>query len=176
MRFSWDNDSVNTVSVSFENVYVAKNASDTAESINAKLAEGLHLVLTPGIYRLDAPLQVAQKGQVVLGLGLATLVPTAGTSAITVAAVDGVRVAGLLIQAGEKESPTLLEWGDEGYAGDATDPGVISDVFVRVGGPEPPEVAEKKAKIAVCTPSLSTRLHQPLHEESWAQYCRKLHA
>jgi hypothetical protein len=26
---------------------------------------------------------------------------------------------------------------------------VISDVFVRVGGPEPPDEAEKKAKIAV---------------------------
>jgi hypothetical protein len=35
-------------SVGFENVYVASNVSDTAASINAKLAEGLHLVLTPG--------------------------------------------------------------------------------------------------------------------------------
>jgi len=43
--------------VSFSEVYVASNATDTAAMINAKLAEGLHLVLTPGIYSLDLPLK-----------------------------------------------------------------------------------------------------------------------
>eukprot|EP01046_Picozoa_sp_COSAG06_P040698 COSAG06_NODE_4952_length_3835_cov_222.486884_1_plen_105_part_00 len=80
-----------------------------------------------GIYQLEAALEVKQKGQVILGLGLATLVPTAGTSIIKVGSVDGVRVAGLLLQAGMEESPTLLEWGEEGYAGDAEDPGVRFD-------------------------------------------------
>jgi hypothetical protein len=30
----------------------------------------------------------------------------------------------------------LLTWGSGGYAGDKTNPGVISDVFCRVGGPD----------------------------------------
>jgi hypothetical protein len=33
-------------------------------------------------------------------------------------------------------APTLLTWGSGGYAGDKTNPGVISDVFCRVGGPD----------------------------------------
>ena len=35
--------------------------------------------------------------------------------------------SGLLLEAGMEESPTLLEWGEEGYAGDAEDPGVRFD-------------------------------------------------
>jgi hypothetical protein len=136
--------------VGFENVYVAKNATDTSATINEKLAAGLHLLITPGIYQLEAALELKQKGQIVLGIGMATLVSAAGQPCIRVGAVPGVRVAGLLLQAGPVEAPTLLEWGPEGgFAGDETDPGVISDVFVRVGGPEPPEEAEKKTKVAV---------------------------
>ena len=68
-----------------------------------------------GIYQLEAALEVKQKGQVILGLGLATLVPTAGTSIIKVGSVDGVRVAGLLLEAGQVGSdlgellPLLLD-------------------------------------------------------------------
>jgi len=50
--------------------------------------------------------------------------------------LDGVRVAGVLLQAGSKRSDVLLEWGTEIYGGDASNPGVLSDVFVRVGGPD----------------------------------------
>ena len=35
----------------FENVFVATNATEVSD-INAKLEEGLHVVLTPGIYYL----------------------------------------------------------------------------------------------------------------------------
>ncbi len=35
--------------VGFESVYVANSDTDNAASINAKLADGLHVVLTPGI-------------------------------------------------------------------------------------------------------------------------------
>ena len=34
------------------------SANDTAAVINAKLSAGLHVVLSPGIYKLDAPLQL----------------------------------------------------------------------------------------------------------------------
>jgi hypothetical protein len=75
--------------------------------------------------------------QVLLGLGLATLRPTAGTAAIEVGDVAGVRVAGVLVQAGAAASDVLIEWGTAGgaFAGDASDPGALSDVYARVGGP-----------------------------------------
>jgi len=124
--------------VGFDQVYVATNATDTAASINAKLAEGLHLVLTPGIYHLDAPIEVTQANTVVLGLGLATLVATAGNAVVEVGDVAGVRVAGILMQAGPVESPDLMRVGTEGggFAGDAANPVVLSDIFARVGGPD----------------------------------------
>ena len=57
---------------SFTQVYVA-TAADSAKAINAKLAAGLHVVLSPGIYKLEATLQLSTPKQVLLGLGLATL-------------------------------------------------------------------------------------------------------
>ena len=84
--------------------------------------------------------------QVVLGLGLATLIAANGQPCITVGDVDGVRVAGVLLQAGEKPTPTLLRWGSEGgkYPGDAKNPGVMNDVNARVGGPDATEVQTEK--------------------------------
>jgi hypothetical protein len=42
---------------------VADNTTDTAASINAKLGSGLHVVLSPGIYTLDAAVEISQPGQ-----------------------------------------------------------------------------------------------------------------
>ena len=56
---------------SFTQVYVA-TAADSAAAINAKLAAGLHVVLSPGIYELEDTLQLSTPNQVLLGLGLAT--------------------------------------------------------------------------------------------------------
>ena len=71
-----------------------------------------------------------------LGLGLATLIAANGLPAVAVANVDGVRVAGVLLQAGAKPTSTLLQWGAGSHVGDAANPGVLSDVFARVGGPD----------------------------------------
>ena len=104
--------------------------------INAReLDAGKHVVLAPGIFELDAPLRLTHADQVLLGLGLATLHAVAGTAAITVSDVDGVRVAGLMIEAGEMRADALVVWGSGAHAGDAKNPGVLSDIFVRVGGP-----------------------------------------
>lgn len=51
--------------IPFDQVYVADNTTDTAASINAKLSQGLHLVLSPGIYNLDAALELNFENQVV---------------------------------------------------------------------------------------------------------------
>ena len=111
--------------IDFSDVYVADNRTDTATTINAKLAAGLHVVLSPGIYDLRSPLYLGHPNQVMLGLGLATLVAANGQPCITVGAVDGVRVAGLLLQAGPKPTKTLLQWGASGHDGDASNPGGV---------------------------------------------------
>ena len=66
------------------------------------------------------PIQVTKPGTIVMGLGFATLKPVKGTAAMTVADVDGVTIAGLLFDAGETESPVLLEVGRRGQQGAAT--------------------------------------------------------
>jgi Ricin-type beta-trefoil lectin domain len=107
----------------------------TAASINAALAQGLNLLFTPGVYHLNQTLTVTRPDTVVLGLGLATLVPDNGITAMTVADVDGVKLAGLLFDAGTVNSPVLLQVGPPGAsASHAADPTSLSDVFVRVGG------------------------------------------
>jgi len=123
------------VKVGFEHVYVADAAQDTASSINAALDQGMHVVLSPGIYSLDASLNMNTNGQVILGLGLATLIAANGLPAIKVGDIDGGRVAGVLLEAGHLATDTLLQWGEGSYAGNADDPGFLHDVFMRVGGP-----------------------------------------
>eukprot|EP00929_Paragymnodinium_shiwhaense_P115965 TRINITY_DN8515_c0_g2_i1.p1 TRINITY_DN8515_c0_g2~~TRINITY_DN8515_c0_g2_i1.p1 ORF type:complete len:654 (-),score=58.12 TRINITY_DN8515_c0_g2_i1:532-2328(-) len=118
--------------VDFEMVYVANAETDTASSINTKLAEGFHVILSPGIYNLQTALELTHANQVLLGIGLATLIPTNGNACVKVRDVPGVRVAGLLLQAGSVKSQTLLQWGVQN--GTATT-GVVSDVYARVGGP-----------------------------------------
>ena len=71
----------------------------------------------------------------VLGLGLATLIPDQGTAAVTVADVDSVTIAGILFDAGARESPTLLQVGDAVTTTRHTaSPTALFDISCRVGG------------------------------------------
>jgi len=97
----------NSDRIDFSNVYVA-NSSDSAATINAKLQQVDNLVLQPGIYFLEDSIKVTKNNTIILGMGLATLHPTNGTPAIEVGNYTGVRVAGVLLEAGEKTSQTLL--------------------------------------------------------------------
>lgn len=107
----------------------------SAASLNDALARGRHLLFTPGIHHLDAPLHVARANTVILGLGLATLVADGGTTAITVDDVDGVTIAGLLVEAGPVSSPVLVRVGTPGARADHSgNPTLLADLFVRVGG------------------------------------------
>jgi hypothetical protein len=114
--------------------FVASPATPAA-AINKALASGKNLVLTPGVYDLSEPITVSRPDTVVLGQGFATLVPQRGTAALTVASAVGVKVSGLLIDAGPVRSPALLALGHAGAA-TAAHPDLISDVFFRVGGAE----------------------------------------
>jgi hypothetical protein len=115
--------------------YIARPEVDTAATINAALAKGKNLLLTPGIYKLAEAIRITRPETVVLGLGFATLQPVNGTAAMTTADVDGVIVAGLLFDAGVKQSPVLLQVGPDGSkARHAQNPVSLHDVFFRVGG------------------------------------------
>ncbi|MFJ9723626.1 coagulation factor 5/8 type domain-containing protein [Streptomyces sp. NPDC101209] len=134
---TWGNGTPRGTSLPLSRFYVAKPGVSAA-TLNQALAQGLHLLLTPGIYHLDRPVQVNRPNTVVLGLGYATLIPDNGVAALRVADVDGVRLAGLLIDAGPVNSPTLLEVGPRGAHKDhSANPTTVQDVFVRIGGAGP---------------------------------------
>ncbi|CAE8711738.1 unnamed protein product [Polarella glacialis] len=137
----WGPDWESGSTVSFDRVYVARSDTATATAINEKIAAGVHVVFSPGVYILDRPIVVNHAGIVLLGLGYATLVPSfAGGALVEVGNVDGVRLAGLMLQAGPTTLATeaLLRWGSEGstYAGQPGNPGFIYDLVARAGGPD----------------------------------------
>ncbi len=132
---SWQETRPQGESVPLTKFYVAKAATDTAATINAALGKGKHLLLTPGIYRLDKPLQITLPNTIVLGLGIATLQPVAGNAAMTIADIDGVKLGGVLFDAGEKNSEVLLQIGNsKSNISHAQNPTTLHDVFFRVGG------------------------------------------
>jgi hypothetical protein len=115
--------------------FVAK-PSDPEWLINANLLLGKNLLLTPGVYNIDQSLVVLRPNQVVLGLGHATLTAVNGATPLRIASVPGVIVAGVTIDAGLKESSTLLQVGfTRGGVSSAANPTTLNDVYFRVGGP-----------------------------------------
>ncbi|ROS31309.1 discoidin domain-containing protein [Cellulomonas sp. PhB150] len=131
---TWENGTTPGTSIPLTDFFVVKQGA-TATQVNAALAAGKNVLFTPGVYRMDKTIQVTRPGTVVLGLGLATIIPTGGGIGMHVADADGIRVAGLLFDAAVTESPALLVVGDKDVHRDhAADPIVLSDVFLRVGG------------------------------------------
>ena len=121
--------------LSMDRFHVASADKDTAATLNAALAQGKNLILTPGIYRLDDPLRVSRPGTIVLGLGIATLLPTRAMPIMQIADVDGIQVGGILFDAGAADTPTLIEVGEPGSSQDhASFPTFLYDVFCRIGG------------------------------------------
>jgi hypothetical protein len=122
--------------VPLDRFYIAQPKKATAESINAALAEGKHILFTPGIYSLDDTLRVTRADTILLGLGVPSLVPNKGLPILSVADVDGVKIAGLILDAGPVTSPTLLQVGPaDSKAAHAANPTFLYDLTVRTGGP-----------------------------------------
>ncbi|WP_240521796.1 RICIN domain-containing protein [Amycolatopsis vastitatis] len=131
---TWANGTAPGTSLPIGQFYIAKPGA-TAADLNAALAAGKNLLVTPGVYHLNQTLRVTRPDTVVLGLGIATLVPDNGITAMTVDDVDGVKVAGLLIDAGTTSSATLMQVGPAGSAANhAANPTSLHDVFFRIGG------------------------------------------
>jgi len=87
--------------------------------------------------------------QVIIGIGFPTLIATNGHPCINVGNVDGVRIGGILFQAGETNTSALVHWGNTGYAGSASNPGFFYDAFARVGGPTNSNTDQVQADIMV---------------------------
>ncbi|CAK9043376.1 unnamed protein product [Durusdinium trenchii] len=141
----------------FEGVFVCE-PRHTAAEINQKLAEGKDLVFCPGIYHLAETLNVKISGQVLLGLGFATLVaPQNDMPCIQVFdEAAGVRISGLMLEAFyrpvEGASLSDLPVGPEAllrigtgaashFGSSAMAFSFIHDCFARVGGQEAPFTA-----------------------------------
>ncbi|WP_329022806.1 discoidin domain-containing protein [Streptomyces sp. NBC_01423] len=121
-------------SIPLSQFYVVKPGASAA-TINAAVQQGLHLLFTPGIYHVNQTINIDRADTVVLGLGLATIIPDNGVTALKVGDVDGVKLAGLLIDAGPQNSQVLVQVGPDGAsANHSANPTSVQDVFVRVGG------------------------------------------
>ena len=122
-------------SVSIDKFFIAK-PSHSARTINEALLAGKHLLLTPGVYKLDRTIRVTRANTVVLGLGMPSLTTDTGEAVLKVADVDGVRIAGVLVDAGAKSSQVLVEIGAPLSRRDhSINPISVQDLFIRIGGP-----------------------------------------
>jgi F5/8 type C domain len=132
---TWASGSTPGTSIPLSQFYVA-HPGDSAATINAALSSGLNLLFTPGVYHVSQTINVTRANTVVLGLGYATIIPDGGVTPMSVADVDGVKIAGLLFDAGTTNSPVLLQVGPSGSAGTghSGNPTSIQDVFFRIGG------------------------------------------
>jgi len=127
-------------SVKIEDFYVAK-PMDPAKKLNAKLAAGKHLFLSPGWYEAEVPIHVTRPNTVVLGTGLASVFPGKGNpfGAMFIEDVPGVSVAHVMFDA-HYDSTYLIRAGamavsQAGKGADhSANPTMLTDIFCRVGG------------------------------------------
>ncbi len=155
---SWANGSTPGTSLPMSQFFVA-TPSNTAAQINSALAEGCNLFFTPGVYNINQTLNVTNPDTVVLGVGFPTLIPQNGVNTMQVSDVNGVRIDGLLFDAGTTNSNALLTVGTQGSAtSHASDPDSVQDTFFRIGG----DIAGK------ATNSLVVNASNTLLNDIWA--------
>jgi hypothetical protein len=159
---SWSPGGTPGKSLPIRSFFIA-NPSTPTLAIDIALAAGQNLILTPGVYALNAPILVEHPDTIILGLGFPTLVPQTGQAAIQALDVNGVEVAGLIIDAGPVNSPVLMEMGLGllglgGLAPHVNDPPLVSDVFFRIGG----------ATAGKATTSLEVNSSDVIIDDVWA--------
>jgi hypothetical protein len=132
---TWSAGATPGTSVPISKFFIA-SPSTSVLAIDAALLLGKDLILTPGVYDLKAPILVSRPDTIVLGLGFPTLVPQNGTAAMQVLGVPGVKLSGMIFDAGPKNSPVLLQVGGPlaALTGNPADPTLVQDVFFRIGG------------------------------------------
>lgn len=120
-------------SISLDEFYIAK-PTDSASDINKALDEGKNIYFTPGTYHAEETIHVTKANTILLGSGMTSIIPDNDEAAMLVDDVDGVRVAGLIFDAGS-HSKYLLKVGNKKSDKDhGNNPTILQDLFFRVGG------------------------------------------
>jgi hypothetical protein len=132
---SWLNGDEDGEFIPIAEFHIAYPDSDNAASINQALADGKHILLTPGIYEITETITVTKPNTVILGLGLPTLIPQNGEIAVATDDIPGVKLAGFMVDAGSVLSPTLIQIGSaDADANYSDNPISLHDIYCRVGG------------------------------------------
>jgi hypothetical protein len=135
LGITWATKCTPAVPVSIDRFYLAQEGVDNAATLNAALRAGKNLIFTPGIYHLTNSILVSRPETIILGLGFATLIPDAGTPSMVISDVSGVKLAGLIFDAGAIRTPSLLQVGGVGSSSDhSNEPIFLYDLVMRVGG------------------------------------------
>ena len=147
---SWTgNDMGEGKSVDISQFYIARADRDNAKSINAALAAGKNIILSPGIYYAEEPIVIDKANTIVLGLGLATIIPGQSNTdtAMRIADVSGVSVAGIIFDA-QYASKNMLVVGEDGCNKvHSNNPTALYDIFVRIGGVHPGKASTEQAVV-----------------------------
>lgn len=137
---SWSRNNMGEgTSIDINDFYIAKPSGDKntgdAAAINQALREGKHVILSPGIYYAEEPIHITNANTVFLGLGLATIIPMNEETGIKVDDVEGVSVAGVIIDA-DSYSKNMIVVGEKGKNTERHEdnPVLLQDLFIRVGG------------------------------------------
>ena len=132
----WANGEKPERTIPMKKFYIANPLKDSSAAINAALKKGMNLFFTPGRYFLEESLKVTRPGTVIMGIGLATLIPVKGNSVMEISDIDDIIVCGLTVDAGSTFSEELFLVGEPGSV-KAHDkkPVFLYDIFFRVGGP-----------------------------------------
>jgi hypothetical protein len=154
---SWASGPTPGTAIGIRRFFIATPA-DPVPVINAALARGQDLILTPGVYHLRQTIEITRPDTVVLGLGFPTLVPANGIVPMRVASVAGVKLSGMIFAAGPVNSPMLLQLGGQPGPGDPADPTCVQDVFFSIGGATPGRA----------TTSLVVNSSQVILDDIWA--------
>lgn len=138
--------------------YVARADRDNADTINEHLAKGKNIILSPGIYRVNKPLHVIKPDTIILGLGMATVLPENEETGIMCEDVGGITIAGVILDAGRHSSSMVL-LGKEGCNKDhSANPTVLHDVIFRVGG---------TGKLGTCDSCLVINSNDVIIDHTW---------
>lgn len=134
----WGNNDTDDKTIYLDKFYIVRPGADNAETINAALRKGKNLLITPGRYSLSASLKVTRAGTIIMGIGMATLIPENGNAAVEISDVGGVTICSLTIDAGATLSDRLFQVGEpDSHKSHVKDPVFLYDIFFRVGGPSP---------------------------------------
>ncbi|GIF48122.1 F5/8 type C domain-containing protein [Asanoa ferruginea] len=132
---TWFNKTPAGSSLSLSTFFIVRPGTPVA-TINDALSQGKNLLFAPGVHHVSSPIQVNRADTVILGLGLATIQADNGSVGMKIADVNGVKVGGIMFEAGATNSPVLMEVGPPGSSADhAANPVSLHDVFFRIGGP-----------------------------------------